>query len=113
MEVLAVNQSVYLTGLRKVGKNMNKSTLIKKVAAKTALTNQRAEEIVNCLLDEIIETIKTGEKVSISGFGNFEVRERVARDYKNPKTGKNSKIGATRVPAFKAGKVMKNRVQQD
>lgn len=47
--------------------------------------------------------------MSISGFGNFEVRDRVARDYKNPKTGISSKIEATRVPAFKAGKVMKTK----
>ena len=91
---------------------MNKSTLIKKVAAKTALTNQKAEEVINCFLDEIVETIKSGEKVSISGFGNFEVRDRVARDYKNPKTGISSKIEAARVPAFKAGKVMKNKIQK-
>ena len=91
---------------------MNKSTLIKKVAAKPALTNQKAEEVINCFLDEIVETIKSGEKVSISGFGNFEVRDRVARDYKNPKTGISSKIEATRVPAFKAGKVMKNKIQK-
>ena len=86
---------------------MNKTELINAVAEKTELTKKAAGEAVDAVFDAITESLAKGDKVSLIGFGNFEVRARAARKGRNPQTGKEIKIKATKVPAFKAGKSLK------
>ena len=89
---------------------MNKTELIAAVAAKTGLTKKDAEGIVSATFDTVTDTLKKGEKVSISGFGIFEVKTREARIGRNPRTKEEIKIPATKLPAFKASKVLKETV---
>ncbi len=89
---------------------MNKSELIERVAAATGKTKKEAGQVVDAVLETISEALKRGEKVSLVGFGNFEVRERSARTGRNPQTGETIHIEATRVPAFKPGKQLKEAV---
>ncbi|MGV0024950.1 HU family DNA-binding protein [Phormidesmis priestleyi] len=89
---------------------MNKGELIDAIAQKADVTKKEADAILSAMLDTILETVATGDKVSLVGFGNFEVRDRQAREGRNPKTGETMQIPATRVPAFSAGKSFKERV---
>lgn len=89
---------------------MNKTELIAAVAAKAGLTKKDAERVVNATVDAITETLVKGEKVSVSGFGIFEVKEREARIGRNPRTKEAIQIPATRLPAFKASKALKDTV---
>ena len=89
---------------------MNKSELIERVAAATGKTKKEAGQVVDAVLETIAEALKRGEKVSLVGFGNFEVRERAARTGRNPQTGETIRIEASRVPAFKPGKQLKEAV---
>lgn len=89
---------------------MNKTELIEKVAEARGMTKKEASLVVDSVLDTIAEALKQGEKVSLIGFGNFEVRERSARKGRNPQTGEEIMIEATRVPAFKPGKQLKESV---
>ena len=89
---------------------MNKTELIAAVAAKTGLTKKDAEKVVNATIDSITESLVKGDKVNVSGFGIFEVKERTARVGRNPRTGKTMSIPATRTPAFKASKALKDIV---
>jgi DNA-binding protein HU-beta len=68
------------------------------------------EKVVNIFLDAMTVTLAQGEKVQLAGFGTFEVRERKAREGRNPSTGEAIKIAASKVPAFKAGKKLKDLV---
>lgn len=90
---------------------MNKKDLINVVAEKTGMTKKDSGLAVESVFDVIKETLSKGEKVQIIGFGNFEVRERSARKGRNPQTGEEIDIPATRVPAFKAGKALKDAVR--
>ncbi|MGL4521764.1 MAG: HU family DNA-binding protein [Bacilli bacterium] len=90
---------------------MNKTELINAVAEETGLTKKDATKAVETVLSSIVDALKNGDKVSIIGFGNFEVRERAARTGKNPKTGEPIEIAAKKVPAFKPGKQFKDAVQ--
>lgn len=90
---------------------MNKTELIAAVAEKTELSKKNAEAAVSAVLDSIAESLKSGDKVSLLGFGTFEVRNRAARTGKNPQTGAAIKIPAAKVPAFKAGKALKDAVK--
>lgn len=90
---------------------MNKSELVAAIAEKTGATKKDAENIMSATFDVIAETLAKGDKVSLIGFGNFEVRERAAREGKNPRTGEKIKIAACKVPAFKPGKALKDKVQ--
>ncbi|WP_054949597.1 HU family DNA-binding protein [Numidum massiliense] len=90
---------------------MNKSELITHVAEKCNLTKKDATQAVDVVFDSIAEALKAGEKVQLFGFGNFEVRERAARKGRNPKTGEEIDIAASKVPAFKPGKALKDMVQ--
>lgn len=87
---------------------MNKTELIAAVAQKAGLTKKDAERVVCATVDAITESLKAGEKVSISGFGIFEVKEREARIGRNPRTKEAIQIPATRLPAFKASKTLKD-----
>ena len=90
----------------------NKAELVDRVAKKTQLTKKDVSATVEALFETIQEALKAGEKVQVIGFGNFEVRERAARKGRNPQTGKEIKIKASKVPAFKAGKAPKDAVKK-
>lgn len=90
---------------------MAKKELVGFVAEKTGLTKKDAEAAVNAVFDGITEALTTEGKIQIIGFGNFEVKERAARTGKNPATGKAIDIPASKVPAFKAGKALKDAVK--
>lgn len=87
---------------------MNKSELISKIAEKSSLTKKDAEKVFNAFVATIEEALLQGDKVQLMGFGSFEVRERKARVGRNPQTNEPLEIPASKVPAFKAGKNLKN-----
>lgn len=89
---------------------MNKSQLVVSVAEKSGLTKKDAEKAVAAVFDTITETLADGEKVQLIGFGTFEVRDRKERQGQNPQTKQPIIIPATKVPAFKAGKSLKEAV---
>ena len=89
---------------------MNKTELIGAVAEKAEMTKKDAEKAVNAVLASIEDAMSKGDKVQLVGFGTFEVRARAARTGRNPQTGKEIKIAATKVPAFKPGKALKDSV---
>lgn len=91
--------------------NMNKAMLVSEVAKKTELSKNKAHEVVDALTESITAALAKGEKVQILGFGTFEIRARAARKGRNPQTGKAIKIPATKVPAFKPGKALKEAVK--
>lgn len=91
---------------------MNKSELIAKVAEKTGLTKKAAGDSVEAVLGSIEEALAQGSKVTLVGFGTFEVRERAARKGVNPATGETIDIPSSLVPAFKAGKALKEAVSK-
>ncbi|MEH7537182.1 HU family DNA-binding protein [Bacillus toyonensis] len=90
---------------------MNKTELIKVVADKAELTQKDAATATQAVLDAITSTLANEEKVQILGFGTFEVRERSARTGRNPQTGEEMQIAASKAPAFKAGKELKEAVK--
>ena len=89
---------------------MNKGELIDQIAEKANVTKKDADAILTAVLDVILDSVAAGEKVTLVGFGTFEARDRQAREGRNPSTGKPIKIPATRVPAFSAGKVFREKV---
>ncbi len=91
---------------------MNKQELIEKVSSKAEVTKAEAAKLVNATLDSITEGLAADGKVVLIGFGTFEVRTRTARTGRNPRTGEKLKIAASRVPAFKPGKAMKEAIPQ-
>ncbi|AMQ06880.1 MAG TPA: HU family DNA-binding protein [Sporosarcina psychrophila] len=90
---------------------MNKTELITSVAEAAELTKKDATKAVEAVFDTIQSTLASGEKVQLIGFGNFEVRERAARKGRNPQSGEEIDIAASKVPAFKAGKALKDAVK--
>ncbi|CCO08628.1 HU family DNA-binding protein [Desulfotomaculum varum] len=89
---------------------MNKAELISAVAEKTELSKKDAEKAVSAVLSAIEEALAKGDKIQLVGFGTFESKPRKAREGRNPQTGETIQIPATRVPVFKAGKVLKDAV---
>ncbi len=89
---------------------MTKADLIESVAAESELSKRQAGEIVDLVLDEIKTALQKGERVALTPFGSFVVRQRKAREGRNPKTGAKIKIAARKVPAFVAGKGLKEAV---
>ncbi|BCV20033.1 transcriptional regulator [Moorella sp. Hama-1] len=89
---------------------MNKMDLVASVAEKADLTKKDAERVVSAVLASIEEALAQGEKVQLVGFGTFEIKERAARVGRNPRTGEEIQIAATRAPVFKAGKALKDAV---
>ena len=89
---------------------MNKTELIAAVANKTGLSKKDAEGAVKAFTDVVAEELKKGEKVQLVGFGTFEVSERAARTGRNPQTGAEMQIPASKAPKFKAGKALKDSV---
>lgn len=89
---------------------MTKTELVDKVAERAGITKKDAGSCVDALFSSIEQALRAGEKVQIVGFGAFEVRERAARKGRNPQTGAEIDIAARRVPAFKAGKTLRDAV---
>ena len=89
---------------------MNKSELIAAMAAKTGETKKNAEATLNAFVDVVTESLVKGDKVQLVGFGSFEVRKRAARKGRNPQTKEEIKIPASKAPVFKAGKQLKELV---
>lgn len=89
---------------------MNKGELVERIAGKASVTKKQADAVLSAVIDSIMETVAGGDKVTIVGFGSFEPRERKAREGRNPKTGETMTIAETRVPAFSAGKLFKEKV---
>jgi len=89
---------------------MNKSELIDAMSAQSGLTKADMDRAYKAFVDVITDEMKKGESVSLIGFGTFLVRERQARTGRNPRTGENIEIAASKIPAFKAGKALKDAV---
>ena len=90
---------------------MNKTELVAAMAENSGLSKKDAEKALNAFIESVENAVKSGDKVSLIGFGTFEARERAAREGKNPQTGEKIKIAACKVPAFKAGKAFKDLVK--
>ena len=89
---------------------MNKTELIDAMASKTGLTKKNAEAALNAFVETVSEQLAQGDKISLVGFGTFEVAERAEREGRNPQTGETMKIAASKAPKFKAGKALKDMV---
>ena len=91
---------------------MNKTELVAAIAEKAGLSKKDAEKALGATIDAISAALAEGDKVQLVGFGTFEVRAREARTGKNPRTGEAIKIAASKAPAFKAGKALKDIVNK-
>lgn len=91
---------------------MNKQELISAMAEKANLSKKDAEAALNAFVSAVEDALVKGDKVQLVGFGGFEVRERAARTGRNPQTGAEMKIDAAKVPAFKAGKALKDLINK-
>ena len=89
---------------------MNKGEFIDAVAVAAGLSKMDATRAVDAVISVVGNTLKKGDAVTLVGFGTFEVRSRAARQGRNPKTGETINIPAAKVPAFKAGKALKDQV---
>lgn len=90
---------------------MNKAELIEAVAEGAEMTKAQATRAVDSMVAAITDSLKKQEDVALVGFGTFTVRERAARSGRNPQTGETIKIAAAKIPAFKAGKALKDAVK--
>jgi DNA-binding protein HU-beta len=90
---------------------MNKTDLVNLVAEKAEISKKDATKAVDALFDGIVEALAAGDKVQLIGFGNFETRGRAARKGRNPQTGEEIEIAASKVPAFKPGKQFKDSIK--
>src|SRR5690606_1920566 len=90
--------------------DMNKADLVAQVAERADISKKDAAKAVDAVFDSISESLKSGDKVQLVGFGNFEVRERSARKGRNPQTGQEIDIPASKVPAFKPGKTLREGI---
>ncbi|MPZ74488.1 MAG: DNA-binding protein HU [Nitriliruptorales bacterium] len=91
---------------------MNKSQLAEAAAERAGMSKGEASKALDAVLDCISTALQDGEKVSLTGFGTFEVRDRAARTARNPQTGEEMQVAASRAPAFKAGKGFKDAVNR-
>lgn len=91
---------------------MNKTELINAIAEKTGYSKKISEETINAFTSIVTDSLASGNKVQLVGFGSFETRERAARVGHNPQTGEELKIAACKAPAFKAGKALKDEVNK-
>lgn len=91
---------------------MNKAELVNAISEKTALSKKDAEKVLAAFTETVTESLTAGEKVQIVGFGSFEVVNRAARTARNPRTGEAVEIAASKAPAFKAGKALKDSVNK-
>ena len=91
---------------------MNRTELVAAMAEKTQLSKKDAEAALKAFVDVVSEEMKKGEKVQLVGFGTFEVSERAAREGRNPRSGEVMHIAASKAPKFKAGKALKDIVNE-
>ena len=91
---------------------MNKSELVDAIVAKTGETKKATEATLNAFLETVVSALQKGEKVQLVGFGTFEVRERAKRKGRNPQTGEEIVIPASKAPVFKAGKNFTDNVNK-
>ena len=91
---------------------MNKTELVSAIAEKTGLSKKDSEKALAAAVETVTEALKAGDKVQLVGFGTFEVKERPARVGRNPRTGETTQIAASKLPAFKAGKALKDAVAE-
>lgn len=91
---------------------MNKTELVAAAAEQTGMTKKDTEKALNAAFDVIASALSKGEKVQVSGFGIFEVKEREARMGRNPRTGESMEIAASRTPTFKASKTLKDALDK-
>lgn len=91
---------------------MNKTELVEKVVTSTGLSKTQADAALNAFIEAVTDALKTGDKVSLKGFGTFEVRSREERVGRNPRTGESMTIPSSRVPAFKASSALKSEVNK-
>ena len=91
---------------------MNKTELVAAVAEKAELSKKDSEKALKAFIDVVAEELKKGEKIQLVGFGTFEVAERAAREGRNPLTGEKMTIKASKAPKFKAGKALKDIVNE-
>ncbi len=91
---------------------MTRSQLIAKVARQSGLSVAQVENVLSLMVDDIIDTLKAGDKVTIAGFGRFEMRDRKTKAYTNPKTKVSSRLEPTSIPGFKASGLMKQRISE-
>ena len=91
---------------------MNKNELLEKVSLASGLTKKESEAAINAFLETLTDVLKAGDKISLKGFGTFEVRTREARTGRNPRTGETMEIPASKVPAFKASAALENVVNE-
>ncbi len=89
---------------------MNKTELIAAAAEQAGMTKKDTEKVLNAALDAIAAALAKNDKVQVSGFGIFEVKEREARTGRNPQTGEAMEIAASRTPSFKASKTLKDAI---
>ena len=90
--------------------SMTSESSVNALAEKTAFSKKDAEKALNAFVDSISASLAKGEKVQLIGFGTFDVKKRPARTARNPRTGAEIKIAASKAPAFKAGKALKDKV---
>lgn len=90
---------------------MNKSELINAMSVKAEISRKEAQQALDAICDSISEALASGDKVSLIGFGTFEVRQRAERKGRNPQTGAEVVIPAKKAPVFKASKTLKESVQ--
>ena len=91
---------------------MNKTELVTEIAEKADVSKKEAEVVLHAFTDVVTEQLKKGEKIQLVGFGTFEVAERSARTGRNPQTGEEMQIAASKTPKFKAGKALKDAVNE-
>ena len=91
---------------------MNKAQLVAAFAEKSGLPKKKAELALDGVIGVISDTLAAGDSVSLVGFGTFGIRERAARDARNPRTGETVKIAAAKAPYFKAGKALRDKVNK-
>ena len=91
---------------------MNKTELIAQMAIKAGLSKKDAEKALNAALETIAAALKAEEKVQLVGFGAFETKPRAAHTGRNPKTGEEIQIPASKLPVFKAGKALKDQIAE-
>lgn len=89
---------------------MTKAELVDEVARAVQLTKKQAEVIVNVVFDSIVESLRSGEKIELRGFGSFRLRSRKSRLGRNPKTGERVEVPSKRIPYFKPGKELKELI---
>ena len=102
---------LYNLNIKKGNLNMNKTEFVEAVAKEANATKAAANELVNAVVTVVTKALKKGESIQITGFGTFEVAKRAARKGRNPATGKEIKIAASKAPKFKAGALLKKAVK--